>query len=96
MSKVEAMVMNLGLSYSLEDSQEDDSDYNITSFHTCISIVLPEIAQSHLNGLTDRATHHAVTRDTEIFTVCNYYSLETFYGIIVDTGASTFSTAGYI
>lgn len=92
---IEALVV----STTANDTDEDAEQF-ITSFGT----LQPEQATNIALKLAERSTLHAITgqnpatmADTDPFTYISTtrYNSTTFYGVMIDTGASQKSTAGY-
>ena len=87
---IEAMIMDIEL---------DDGDNNDAAEHFMTSY-------GNVNGynmlaqLNNQSIRHAITRsaindDASAFTIGQRYTSDKFYGIMIDTGASNWSTAGY-
>ena len=90
-----------GLFVSPNSPQPDDSEEGeifLTSSGTINGVEAVKILQSH-------ATYHSLTKsdkttdshenDSSAFSTTSRYTSEIFYGIMIDTGASKRSTAGY-
>ncbi|KHJ32171.1 hypothetical protein EV44_g3834 [Erysiphe necator] len=74
------------------------------TFYTSIDFITSHQAQNHFRELMNRSTYHCITHDipksapetgiaSESFLINNRYSSKEWYGILIDTGASTNSTA---
>jgi hypothetical protein len=83
---------------------DGDTDKDAEQFITSLGVLQPEQATNIASKLADRSTLHAITgqspatiADTDLFiyTSTTRYNSTTFYGVMIDTGASKKSTAGY-
>ncbi|KAI0992762.1 hypothetical protein K3495_g15423, partial [Podosphaera aphanis] len=96
-SDIEALILNI-------------DNINITdpipeNFHTSIDSIANNHAKNHYQELMNRSTFHSITHQTpkstpeigmtsESFLISKRYTSKEWYGILIDTGASTTSTAG--
>ncbi|POS81713.1 hypothetical protein EPUL_006678, partial [Erysiphe pulchra] len=94
MNDTEALILVID-EYSIHDNQFN-SDPNC--FYTSISKVTAQDAKNRFQVLANQSTYHTLTHDhlnSDHFLVNNRYSSERFHGIMLDTGASYSSIAGF-
>ena len=85
------------------DDNEDQQVISSNNFTTSISTVMLNHAQKIHQSLCKNATQYAITHnqiDNNTYNpfsyiISNCYTSCQFYGIMLDTGAATSSTAGY-
>ena len=86
------------LSLDQDPRNETFSFDTCENFHCCNSSVSGELALSRYHILVDQALQHAISGTDaypSIFMVSGKYSNEIFRGVMLNTGASKISTAGY-
>lgn len=83
----------------LDSEKETFLSDTFESFTCCNSSVPADIALAHYHRLADEAIQHALSvlapQTSNTFTLSGRYGSDIFRGVMLDTGASTISTAGY-
>lgn len=97
-SKIKALIIETS---SLQQHEENSDDETVEQWVTSFGAISDEVAYAILTEIQNKATAHAITKDYDdanpfTFISENRYITDKFYGIVIDTGASKFSTAGHL